>query len=144
MSFLSKFLCQTAVPRSYKFAVFLLLNHRIVLVHSYEQLKEDKDKIKAIGSKKVYQLYWNVFDIPHPLPSAVEPCPIGTIGSTKGLAALSECQPCPSGSYCDTPGISLPSGQCHGGYICISNATTPIPGTKGDVDKTAFGISSFL
>ncbi|OAF70389.1 hypothetical protein A3Q56_01861 [Intoshia linei] len=42
---------------------------------------------------------------------------------------------CPAGKYCNEKRLSIPSGDCYAGYICLSKATIPNPtdGTTGKI-----------
>ena len=67
--------------------------------------------------------------------SVLTPCETGTYNNQTGLRQLSECTPCAPGMYCETPGLSLPTGECSAGYYCIIGATQPNPvnDTSGDI-----------
>ncbi|XP_036928145.1 uncharacterized protein LOC119004899 isoform X4 [Acanthopagrus latus] len=63
------------------------------------------------------------------------PCPAGSINPNTRMAKLQDCLPCPPGSFCASPGKSIASGQCGGGYYCLSGARSPTPedgGATGD------------
>lgn len=62
-------------------------------------------------------------------------CPNGTYSDQSYLKQASECITCPGGKYCGQEGLSAPSGDCHGGYVCILGATsaTPTDGTTGKI-----------
>eukprot|EP00704_Kipferlia_bialata_P000894 g894.t1 len=55
--------------------------------------------------------------------STENPCPIGTLGTSTGLAYVTECDTCPAGSYCATAGLSEATGLCAAGYICEGGST---------------------
>uniref|UniRef100_A0A3Q3IVN5 Uncharacterized protein n=1 Tax=Monopterus albus TaxID=43700 RepID=A0A3Q3IVN5_MONAL len=61
----------------------------------------------------------------HPLP-----CPRGTFSDLIGLAQ-EDCQPCLPGYYCDAVGLSVPSGECWEGFICLRGADRPDPPVRG-------------
>ena len=52
-----------------------------------------------------------------------EPCQPGTYSNVEGLAYEHECFPCPPGKYCETPGLEVPTGDCHSGYLCEGGAS---------------------
>ncbi|XP_030258688.1 zonadhesin isoform X7 [Sparus aurata] len=63
------------------------------------------------------------------------PCPAGSINPNTRMAKLQDCLPCPPGSFCESPGKSIATGQCGGGYYCLSGAWSPTPedgGATGD------------
>ncbi|KAL4218881.1 Polycystic kidney disease protein 1-like [Mactra antiquata] len=64
--------------------------------------------------------------------SAPLKCPKGTYQSKNNLnvsewTAITMCTPCPQRKYCDEPGLPGPAGNCHDGWFCIVNETSPQP-----------------
>ena len=59
-------------------------------------------------------------------------CPAGTFNSIENRTSLADCQSCPAGKYCAEQSLSSPSGDCSGGYLCLSGAkiATPNDGTN--------------
>jgi len=55
------------------------------------------------------------------------PCPSGSFNNQTKLTLESQCQDCSPGYYCETPGLTVPTGQCNAGFYCIlsSNASSP-------------------
>ena len=54
-------------------------------------------------------------------------CPVGTYNSLTGRILPSECLPCSRGKFCSNLGLSEPTGNCLGGYICFGGSTVPDP-----------------
>ena len=63
------------------------------------------------------------------------PCNPGRFGNTTGLTQANECTECPKGQYCDSPGLSVPRGDCDPGYLCFGGATiaAPTDGVEGEI-----------
>ena len=60
----------------------------------------------------------------------------GTFNNLTHLQNTGECSSCVGGMYCETPGLTLPTGDCNAGYYCPggSNTSTPLSlsGSMGD------------
>lgn len=51
-------------------------------------------------------------------------CPVGTLRTTEGAGAVTDCEPCPAGYYC-LEESSVTNGACLEGYYCPTNFTNP-------------------
>lgn len=54
-------------------------------------------------------------------------CPPGTYSDLQGLVEVTQCTACPAGSYCDSYGLSAPSGDCLGGFLCTGSSPVANP-----------------
>ncbi len=56
-----------------------------------------------------------------------KPCPRGSYSNKLGLSAERECTPCDAGQFCGQWNLTSPSGNCSGGYYCISGSDSATP-----------------
>ena len=56
-----------------------------------------------------------------------KPCPLGSYSNSLGLSEERQCLPCDPGSYCAQLNLTAPSGNCSGGYYCVSGSHTATP-----------------
>ena len=64
------------------------------------------------------------------------PCPISTFNNRTGITSINNCTTCLAGHYCDAKGLSVPTGKCNAGYICLTGMQSPSPpGTECPLGK---------
>lgn len=54
-----------------------------------------------------------------------EPCPLGTFSNALRNQNSSDCTACSYGQYCGTTGLTTPTGECWGGFYCLTGSKYP-------------------